>query len=172
MWTSSFPARRPSVTTGGCSRNSTVSGIAPCETAPASARCSSHACPYGVNPGMCITYAPLTPANLATCRRHTEQRMQRLRALRCDVERARVAADAGAPQRAHAARRRDGRERLAGAGDVGAGEPEVPVASGAVDGEEAALDEAAQMLAGGRRAHTGSPRELAGRQRTPVVEGR
>ena len=35
--------RRPSVTTGGCSRKSTVSGIAPCETAPASERCSSHA---------------------------------------------------------------------------------------------------------------------------------
>jgi len=30
--------RRPSVTTGGCSRKITVSGIAPCETAPASDR--------------------------------------------------------------------------------------------------------------------------------------
>src|SRR5438876_9888565 len=50
--------RRPSVTTGGCSSSSTVSGIAPCETAPASDRCSSHASRYGTTPS-CMTYSPL-----------------------------------------------------------------------------------------------------------------
>ena len=49
--------RRPSVITGGCSRRTTVSGIAPCETAAASARCSSHASPYGVAPRL-SRYAP------------------------------------------------------------------------------------------------------------------
>src|SRR4029450_13018459 len=49
--------RRPSVTTGGCSRNTTVSGIAPWETAPARARCSSKASPYGTSPRL-MRYAP------------------------------------------------------------------------------------------------------------------
>ena len=35
---------------GGCSRKMTVSGIAPCETAPASERWSSNASPYGTRP--------------------------------------------------------------------------------------------------------------------------
>src|SRR3954466_11013638 len=55
--------RRPSVTTGGCSRKSTVSGIAPCETAPASERCSSHASRYGTCPS-CSRYPPLTAVAL------------------------------------------------------------------------------------------------------------
>src|SRR6059058_3928492 len=50
--------RRPKVTTGGCSRKSTVSGTAPCETAPASDRCNSHASRYGTTPS-CMTYPPL-----------------------------------------------------------------------------------------------------------------
>jgi hypothetical protein len=39
------------VITGGCSSSTTVSGSAPCETALASERCSSHASPYGTRPG-------------------------------------------------------------------------------------------------------------------------
>ena len=51
MWSStSVSVRRPIVTTGGCSRKITVSGIAPCETAPASERCSSNASAYGTRP--------------------------------------------------------------------------------------------------------------------------
>ena len=46
-WSSPASVRRPSVTTGGCSRNTTVSGIAPCETAAASDRWRSQASPYG-----------------------------------------------------------------------------------------------------------------------------
>ena len=46
--------RRPVVTVGGCSSSRIVSGIAPCETAPASERCSSHASSYGTRPS-CIT---------------------------------------------------------------------------------------------------------------------
>ena len=38
----------PRVTVGGCSSRTTVSGIAPCETAAASERCRSHASWYGV----------------------------------------------------------------------------------------------------------------------------
>ncbi len=41
----------PERDTGGCSRSTTVSGIAPCETAPASERCSASASPYGTRPG-------------------------------------------------------------------------------------------------------------------------
>src|SRR5579864_3078925 len=50
--------RRPSVTTGGCSSRITVSGIAPCETAPASERCRSQASRYGTCPSS-SRYAPL-----------------------------------------------------------------------------------------------------------------
>src|SRR5206468_12543574 len=55
--------RRPSVTTGGCSSRSTVSGTAPCDTAPASARCRSQASRYGTCPS-CSRYPPLAAVTL------------------------------------------------------------------------------------------------------------
>src|SRR2546423_11767942 len=60
---SASSVRRPSVTTGGCSSSTTVSGIAPCDTAPASDRCSSHASRYGTAPS-CSTYPPLGAGSL------------------------------------------------------------------------------------------------------------
>ena len=50
MCSSPSSVRRPGVTVGGCSSSRIVSGIAPCETAPASDRCSSHASLYGTSP--------------------------------------------------------------------------------------------------------------------------
>src|SRR5438132_12032526 len=96
---------------------------------------------------MCITYAPLTLANLATCRRHTEQRTQRLRALWCDAQCASVAAPLD-PARGERTRRDRGAER---AGDVRS--PLAPV-------------EAAQ----GERPSAG--RELEPEPRHRLVEGR
>src|SRR3954452_11032714 len=63
MCSSAPSARRPSVTTGGCSRKSTVSGMAPCETAPARERCSSQASMYGTCPSW-SRYAPLAAVAL------------------------------------------------------------------------------------------------------------
>src|SRR6266496_1379990 len=56
-------ARRPSVTTGGCSSSRIVSGIAPCETAPARERWRSHASRYGTRPS-CCRYPPLAALSL------------------------------------------------------------------------------------------------------------
>src|SRR4051794_37688882 len=63
--------RRPSVTTGGCSRKRIVSGIAPCDTAPASERCRSQASRYGTWPS-CMKYPPLTAVALPALEPLTE----------------------------------------------------------------------------------------------------
>ena len=73
-------------------------------------------------------------------------------------------------QRAHRRLGGDGAERLDDLGDGRPGQAEVAVAPVALDGEEARVDEASEMLAGRRPSDAGLAGQDAGGQRAAVHE--